>query len=118
MSDDPLHLFSPDGVTAMTLGAVSSLVAGLLDGVGGMRLFATTIGSAALTGAVLPVAIERGYHWSDWLGLICIMCGLFAGLLFALANIVKRRWIEKRGDEVADGLWDMTLGKVFKKKDI
>lgn len=117
MSEDPLNIFSPDGVTAMTLGAVSSLAAGLLDGMGGAKLFAATIGAALLSAVAVPIAIERGYSWHDWLGVVCILCGLFAGVLFGLANVVKHRWIEKRGDEVADGLWTMTLGRFFKKKD-
>lgn len=117
MTDDPLNLFSPDGVTAMTLAAVSSLMAGLLDGMGGAKLFATTIGASVVSAVVMPIAVSRGYTWHDWLGVVCVLCGLFAGVLFGLANVVKRRWIERRGDEVADGLWVMTLGRIFKKKD-
>lgn len=116
MADDPLHLFSPDGATAITLASLSSLVAGLLDGMSGIKLFATTIGAAVLSAVVVPVALQRGYSWADWIGPICVLCGLFAGILFGLANIVKRQWLTKHGDEVADGLWSMTVGRFFKKR--
>jgi predicted benzoate:H+ symporter BenE len=112
---DPLHLISPDGATGMGLGVVSSLVAGILDKTGGWTILVTAIGAALLTGIVMPVAIGRGYTWNDWLGIICILTGLFAGALFAFANSIKRRWLS-RGDEAADGLWDVTLGRFIPKK--
>ncbi len=113
---DPLNLLSPDGITGMSVGVISSMVAGLLDKMPGVTLFVTSVAAALLTGIVLPVAIGRGYTWSDWLGVICVLCGLFAGLLFTLANVVKRRWLA-RGDEAADGLWTITVGKLLPKKD-
>ncbi len=112
---DPLNLISPDGATAVGLAVVSSLVASVLDKMGGWTIFVTSIGAAVLTGVVLPVAIARGYTWHDWLGIICILTGLFAGVLFALFNIMKRRWLS-RGDEAADGLWRITLGRILPKK--
>lgn len=114
MADDPLHLFSPDGATAVTLGAISSLVAGLMDGVGGARLFAATIGGALVAAVTVPVALDRGYSWQNWVGVVAILSGVFAGVLFGLANIVKRQWLTKHGDEVADGLWALTIGRWLK----
>lgn len=113
---DPLHLLGPDGVTAVGIGVSSSMVAGLLERVPGWTLFVTSVGAALLTGVVLPVAINRGYGWGDWLGAVCVLCGLFAGLLFGLANMIKRRWLS-RGDEMADGFWTLTIGRFFVKKD-
>lgn len=116
MQDDPLHIFSPDGATAVTLGAISSLVSGLMDGVGGVRLFAATIGGALIAAVTVPVALDRGYSWQNWVGVIAVLSGLFAGVLFGLANLVKRQWLTKHGDEVADGLWSLTVGRFFKAK--
>ncbi len=113
---DPLNLLSPDGITGMSVGVISSMVAGLLDKMPGVTLFVTSVAAALLTGVVLPIAIRVGYTWGDWLGVICVLCGLSAGLFFTLANIVKRRWLA-RGDEAADGLWMITIGKILPKKD-
>lgn len=113
---DPLNLMSPDGITALGVAMMSSMVAGFLEKVPGWTLFATSMGAALLTGVVLPVALARGYTWGDWLGAICVLCGLFAGLFFALVNLMKRRWLE-RGNEIADGVWSLTFGRIFKKAD-
>jgi len=116
VADDPLHIFSPDGATAVTLGAISSLVAGLMDGMGGVRLFAATTGGALIAAVTVPIALSRGYSWQNWVGVVAILSGVFAGVLFGLANIVKRQWLAKHGDEVADGLWSLTIGRLFKKR--
>lgn len=116
MSEDPLHILSPDGATAVTIGAISSLVAGLMDRIGGMQLFAATVGGSLISAVTVPIALARGYSWQNWVGVIAVLSGVFAGVLFGLANLVKRQWLTKHGDEVADGLWAMTVGRFFKPK--
>lgn len=116
MAEGPFNPASPDGVAALALSMGGSLVVALSERVSGWSVLATSIGAAVLTGAVAPVAIHRGYTWSDWLGVIYVLCGLFSGTVFGLAVIVKQRWLA-RGNEAADGLWALTIGRFLKKKE-
>ncbi len=104
------HLLTPDNITGIAIGAAASLVAALQAQVKGWGVLVSNAAGALLTAAVIPLAQSRGYGWGDWLVLICVMTGIFAGTVFLLVARIANR-VLSRGDEIADKVLDLKLGK-------
>lgn len=96
-------LFTPDALTAITLGVGGSFVTAFQEKVRGWGVLVSNIGAAMVTAAVLPIALKQGYTWSDWLALICVVTGATSSGVFALIFMIQRR-VLAQGDAIADGL--------------
>ncbi len=112
MANTP-DFFTTDNLTAIGLATVSSLVAALQSNVRGWGVLVNNIAAATLMAVVLPIAQTKGYGWGDWLGGICVLTGIFAGVFFLIVSRAASR-VLARTDEVADSWIDWLKRK---KKD-
>lgn len=114
MSDAPPPglgpLLTPDGMTGIGLAVAASFVSALQANVKGWGVLTNGVAAAVLTAVVVPPAVKNGYGWGDYLGLICLMCGALATVVFMLIAVVGRRALE-RGDKIADDVLDRVVGK-------
>jgi hypothetical protein len=104
----PIGLFSPDWIAAVTIGVASSFVAGLQANVKGWGLMTTAVAAAVVTSVTVPIAQGRGYTWGDWLGVVAIMSGVLAGVVFLLIALLGQRALA-RGNRIADRVLDRVI---------
>lgn len=114
MSDAPPPglgpLLTPDGITGISLAVMASFVSALQANVRGWGVLTNAVAASVLTAVVVPPAVKNGYTWADYLGLICLTCGICATAVFMIIALVGKRALE-RGDKIADGLLDRVVGK-------
>ena len=99
------HLFTTDNLTAIGLATVSSLVAAMQSNVRGWGVLVNNVAAATLMAVVLPIAQNKGYGWGDYLGLVCVITGVFSGVFFLIVAKVAQR-ILMRTNEISDGWID------------
>lgn len=110
-------LLTPDGLTGIAVAVLSSFVVIIQQSVKGWAVIAAALAAAVLTAVVVPIAVNNGYTWGDYLGLIVLMCGALAATIFLIIAIIGRRALE-RAPKFADGVLDrVENGVVGAKKE-
>lgn len=116
MPDENLGLLTPDTASGIALGVAASMVTALQENVKGWHMLISNAAAALVTGVAMPIAIKHGFTWGDWLGIICLGCGVTAGGMFMFLRAVRDRFIS-RAAEAGDGLFTRTFAFLLSKKD-
>lgn len=108
-------LLTPDGVTGIIVAVCASLVAAFNEQVRGWAIVMSGLSAAIVTAVAMPIAIHRGFTWSDYLGIVPLVCGVMASSLFVIALVIRRK-LQERSDEVANGVVGWLLDKFLPRK--
>lgn len=112
MSEPPFNPMTPDAMFGIALGVGASFVAAMRQEIRGWGVLVSNIGAAIVTSVSMPIALDHGLGWSNWLGAVCVISGICSGGVF-LFFIKLSDAIANRGGEAGDSLF----ARFFPKKD-
>lgn len=112
MTEPPFNPMTPDAMFGIALGVGASFVSAMRQEIRGWGVLVSNIGAAIVTSVSMPIAIDHGLLWSNWLGAVCVISGICSGGVF-LFFIKLSDAIANRGGEAGDSLF----ARFFPKKD-